>query len=499
MKKKFILILILFFSLTINNLYAALACKNFYKSMNEYSNTHDLDTDPYVVYDELIGFDLGQYYDESTDQFQYKRDENNYFKVGKIYSENLLKSKLKTGDILISINGEDIRNHSFASDEKVYFVDIFKDNTDNKIVIGSLNNNKIEKFEIKVKKEKFAVREPFLDLLIKSVSIDEKKGTFDATIKQDFAYYFPKEDVMVEIANKYLKGSFCYPSLKFMRDNDYSRPDWGLEYADLISRDKSLFSEKYVFNPYYEDGEKINELGILYRSEGVYKFKENYNLRNFPFDKQKLKIWIHQTINTIDDYHATPSSLTEKNLINFTSKENNIPGWNVTNVEVNFKTIEIDKLIFDGLELSMDIERKSSYYIFKIIFPIILILMVCWSAVWIDPKEIESRLTVTIVCLLSLIAYNFVIDSELPKLEYLTIMDYIILVSYIYATIPNFLSIYSFELQKKNRKLTERYEQYEKKYGLPSYLLIIILIVLINASSSPDHAIESLSWMTNTR
>jgi hypothetical protein len=304
---------------------------------------------------------------------------------------------------------------------------------------------------------------------------------------------------MVEIANKYLKGSFCYPSLKFMRDNDYSRPDWGLEYVDLVSRDKSLFSEKYIFDPIYEDEEEINELGILYNSEGVYKFKGNYNLRNFPFDKQKLKIWIHQTINTIEYYHATASDLTHKNLIKFSSKENNIPGWNVTKLEVNYKTTEIDKRIFDGLELSMDIERKSSYYIFKIIFPIILILMVCWSAVWIDPKEIESRLTVTIVCLLSLIAYNFVIDSELPKLEYLTIMDYIILVSYIYATIPNFLSIYSFELQKKNKKLTERYEQYEKKYGLPSYLFIIILIVLINASSSPDHAIESLSWMTNTR
>ena len=74
-----------------------------------------------------------------------------------------------------------------------------------------------------------------------------------------------------------------------------------------------------------------------------------------------------------------------------------------------------------------------------------------------------------------------------------------ILVSYIYATIPNFLSIYSFELQKKNKKLTERYEQYEKKYGLPSYLIIIIFIVIFNINSSPDHAIESLSWLTNTR
>ena len=45
--------------------------------------------------------------------------------------------------------------------------------------------------------------------------------------------------------------------------------------------------------------------------------------------------------------------------------------------------------------------------------------------------EIESRLTITIVCLLSLIAYNFVIDSN-AKLE-ITIMDYIILISYVYG------------------------------------------------------------------
>ena len=104
----------------------------------------------------------------------------------------------------------------------------------------------------------------------------------------------------------------------------------------------------------------------------------------------------------------------------------------------------------DGLRLDFLIERKHGYYVFKVIIPIVLILLICWGSVWIDPKEIESRLTITIVCLLSLIAYNFVIDSEMPKLEYLTVMDWIILISYFYATIPNFLSIASFRLQKTN-------------------------------------------------
>ena len=67
----------------------------------------------------------------------------------------------------------------------------------------------------------------------------------------------------------------------------------------------------------------------------------------------------------------------------------------------------------------------------------ILILLVCWS-VSIHPRELESKLTITIVCLLSLIAYNFVIDQDLPKLGYLTLMDYIILLSYVFATLSNF-------------------------------------------------------------
>ena len=112
-----------------------------------------------------------------------------------------------------------------------------------------------------------------------------------------------------------------------------------------------------------------------------------------------------------------------------------------------------------------------------------------------DPKELEARLTITIVCLLSLIAYNFVIDSELPKLEYLTVLDWIVLISYIYATVPNFLSIISFRLQKTNLKMSDKLEQISKRYGLSSYVLSIFLIILLNANINPDNSSSLISWM----
>ena len=118
--------------------------------------------------------------------------------------------------------------------------------------------------------------------------------------------------------------------------------------------------------------------------------------------------------------------------------------------------------------------------------------MVCWSVVWVNPKELESRLTITIVCLLSLIAYNFVIDKDLPKLEYLTILDWIILISYVYATIPNFLSIFSFAYLKKKNKTSQKIELISKKYGALSYIIIIFLIVFASANLNPEFTSSQL-------
>ena len=60
---------------------------------------------------------------------------------------------------------------------------------------------------------------------------------------------------------------------------------------------------------------------------------------------------------------------------------------------------------------------------------------------WIPTKELESRLTTSIVALLALIAYNFVLNDELPKLSYLTSLDRYILLSYLFCAIQSFLSI----------------------------------------------------------
>jgi len=544
---------ILLLSLLSTNLFAKPLCKVFYERLeNEYSKLF-LEDNP-ITEIETYGFDIDVYFDEKSAHIinpgdsKYKKGDyaklnevetinrelinsgkekityydgiweidkskEGYLKIGKVYTEKLA-GQIKPGDLIISANGKDLRDLDLSrkkNEEDIKYFEDFVNEEEVEFVIQGFDSNKIKytkKFKLKLENLEF--EEPFLDFYIEAVSINEKEGTTNITLKTDFNVTLNDTFLITKLAREILVYENndsddwfeeCTYSTKDWESLEIHDPNYGMVFDNLISKDQSKLDENYfIFPGMTGTWDVITEdyLNISYQSKGEYKFKNEFKLHSFPFDRQTIKVFIYQSRYGLGDYQALLSDFAYRGMASFAKKENAIQGWNIVDYKTAYKVYKDPNNDHhnDGVEFTITVERKSSYYIFKVIFPILLILMICWSAVWIDPKEIESRLTITIVCLLSLIAYNFVIDSELPKLEYLTIMDYIILISYVYAAIPNFLSIYSFQLFKKNRSLTEKYEGYEKKYGLPSYILIIFLIVIINASNAPENTNAMFTWVS---
>ncbi len=549
------ILLIFFFIISINNnAISKPRCDVFYEKLkNEYSSL-GLENEQ-IREAKTFGFDIQVYFDESLARIEHPGDSNykigdsaklkdvvlfnkqlieqgkkeitfqkgdwevdkskdGYYRVGKIWTQKMA-AKLKPYDLIISADGKDIRNLDLSLQKNDSDIKDFTDFFDNKKEIEFIfqsydENGKKFNQKIKAKVEEFDYSDPFIDFYIESVSINEKDGTTNVTIETEFEEMLSKDFPMTKLAREILvfkkdngEDWFeeCQYSTTEWENLETINPNYGMVFENLVYRDNSRFEANFLIFPGMEgtwDFITEDYLSILYKSKGEYNFKTDFRLHSFPFDRQKIKVFAYQSRYGLGEYQASVSDWTKRRLISFANKENAIQGWNIVNHSANYKVYKDPNNQFynDGVELVLTIERKSSYYVFKVILPIVLILMVCWSAVWIDPREIESRLTITIVCLLSLIAYNFVIDSDMPKLEYLTIMDYIILISYVYAAIPNFLSIYSFQLIKKNKPLAEKYEAIEKRYGLLSYILIIFIIVIVNASSAPEHTNSMFTWAT---
>ena len=534
MKKRFkFYFLIIFFSLIFNsNLFAKPRCEQLHENIYNDLNRKDVNL-PHIENKKTIGVRLLKIPDQNKKNFILATNEDGYFKVGKI-TKGELSNLIFLNDVIVSINNKDLRkldlegekalediSEYFDEDEQIVFEILRlnqKTNDYYKIVIDRTSDssepnifNTIEDFD-----------ESVSDFYIKSISVNEKDGNFDATIETDYFQhlderYFLSNQIWQDLVydkkfddGNYLQN-FWYETCTFddekWQELNSVDPTYGLVFENLIQEQRQLrFSEFYLKpqwefklkeNPKDEYDDYVAQDGseLTYRSKSVYKIKNKFNLQSFPFDKQTLRIFLRQDENSIDEERFLVTTWSMIKAEEF-KELNSIQGWNITKVGMDYKIYDhpLKEQYFDGFELTFEIERKSRYYVFKIILPIILILVVCWSAVFIKPRDLESKLTITIVCLLSLIAYNFVIDKDLPKLEYLTVMDYIILISYVYATIPTFLSIITNNyMNSKNPKII-LFNNTTKRYGLLSYIVIVVFILIVSSSTLPEYTSSALSW-----
>jgi len=72
-------------------------------------------------------------------------------------------------------------------------------------------------------------------------------------------------------------------------------------------------------------------------------------------------------------------------------------------------------------------KRRTGYYIWKVIVPLVLIVFMSWTVFWISAENIGAQIGVATSSILTLIAYRFILGNLLPRVSYLTQLDYFIL------------------------------------------------------------------------
>ena len=510
MKKRFKLILffLILNSFLVNANALDSRCEGLFKSIKE--NKLNL------IFDELdykkttdFNFEFDTFYNLETAEWEYKRDDFNNLIISRINDrdeiseivEDLKYSKeIAIGDKLVSINGVKVSSLSDIEIDK-----LLEDYTDFKLTEQQLSNLKFE-FEIS-NGEKIVRSASYLDregqaeasvyVKVKNISdIDVKNNKFtgDLTVSVSWQienlYPLSKEYLIVDNT----KDEFWYCMFSPEEFEEMQIGEVFFENINSIQQNENLIEDKYNFfiSDYFYSSEIYDKedrefVEIIHDKKGNFTFSNEYNLKAFPFDRQILRIKIADPSRDFEWLRLNVDNWTVIGLQDFKSK-GEILEWKIIDTYANYFN-EVDPVstnISSGVELVFEIERNYQYYLFKVVFPIILILLVSWSVFWVHPRELESKLTITIVCLLSLIAYNFVIDKDLPKLSYLTILDYIVLLSYVFATIPNFISIYSFEKHRSRKPIWQIVDRKSRIYGPIIYLILVLFIIIINVSGNEN-------------
>ena len=446
-------------------------------------------------YNEIIGLypfqetrnDIGVFYDFAWNKenkiITIKRDKQNY----PIIRFSLFNKDVQQGASVKKYNNI---NLSESSDEEIKKMHSQEANAkltlkDNKIIllkpnIYDYNDIKLSNFHLE-----------YIN------NIDTNKGILEISFIANFTNKRPELNTLAEG----LLGDELYSA--YQENEYYPIKDAEIkEYKYDVDIRTGMYSSDWEGIYFSYDN---NEVKTLRTESGIGQFRQEFDFKKFPFDKQKLKIKIENSANSTSDlsevwpktgraaaHFVTPdigAFLGLEQYLNNVS-ENYLKEWTVKSTEIISEEIITENYFNEylgkthpyynnSINLVLNIERNSAHYIYKIIIPVFLILSVAWFVLWIPTHHLESRLTTSIVALLALIAYNFVFSEDIPKLNYLTALDKYILLSYVFCCIPTFMSIgFSRFIVKNQRMVTMINKKLRTWLGL-IYIIFIIQIFYI--------------------
>jgi len=432
---------------------------------------------PYLEERNDIGVFFEFAWDKTNQIIKIKRNKDNY----PVVRFSLFNKKdIFSGSVVKKFNDIDL---SAVEDKQVK--EMHKENSTS--VLTLIDNSEISLESKPYKLSDIKLTNFYLDYIN---NIDNTRGILDVTFQADFLNKRPELD-------KYAKG--------LLKNNRFYHIDESL----LIERfSVPLENDIFFSNEYRHDVDVRNvdvalfsydnkNVSTVKNEYGYGQFREEFDFKKFPFDRQRLTINIqhgkiseanpdlnYDKISSVN--FITPEIGPFNSLENF--KNNNIlKEWTVVSTDIVSEEIIvknsydpfIDKLYNqsnNSINLILEIKRNSAHYFYKIIIPVFLILCVAWFVLWIPTDKLDARLTTSIVALLSLIAYNFVFADDIPKLDYLTALDKYVLMSYIFCCIPTFMSIGFSRFIVKNQRMVVNLNRRLRTWLGLVYILLTIQI-----------------------
>ncbi|MGD0291307.1 MAG: hypothetical protein ABSC63_16865 [Candidatus Binataceae bacterium] len=145
------------------------------------------------------------------------------------------------------------------------------------------------------------------------------------------------------------------------------------------------------------------------------------HLQRFPFDSQNLEIVIAPFASGAALIQLKPSSKLTRLL---PGRFLELEQWKLGGITSIEQTMEIGENILVGqVEFRLFASRRAGFYIWTMILPLIVMLIVAWSVLWIAPANFAQQLAIAMPTFLSVIAFSYAMSFTLPRVPYLTFIN----------------------------------------------------------------------------
>jgi Neurotransmitter-gated ion-channel ligand binding domain len=168
---------------------------------------------------------------------------------------------------------------------------------------------------------------------------------------------------------------------------------------------------------------KITPNGNVYSVERFnVQVETHLNIQKFPFDKQQLQFIFSEF--GFSPYKLKLSMLKHVTLMDKTA---HLEAWDVTGASQKIiRSPEGSRYFF-----TVNYQRKSMAYIYKIIFPLMIITLISFSVLWLTKEPVINRLAVVITAILTTVAFQWIVLRSTPTVSYVTYLQSILILTFV--------------------------------------------------------------------
>ena len=182
---------------------------------------------------------------------------------------------------------------------------------------------------------------------------------------------------------------------------------------------------------------RIEPNGTVWYLEEIDAIAESpMQLRYFPFDVQTLEAHFKILGYGADEVRFQPVEEYSSLLPQQGNAIGNA-GWTVEGFSVSagedLSAVAGAHVIGSGSTLRVDVlaKRQYGYLVRVVILPLALIVALSWSIFWMDRESLGNRMDISFIALLTVVAFQIMVEQTLPAIPHLTLMAGFLAINYL--------------------------------------------------------------------
>jgi hypothetical protein len=216
---------------------------------------------------------------------------------------------------------------------------------------------------------------------------------------------------------------------------------------------------------------------VRYAERFAVTLSTKFFLEKFPFDSQDLEV-------VISPFASGAVRIDVKANREMTRL---VPGrfleleqWKLSGIMGVEQTTSIgDTFQFEQIDFRLFAHRRAAFYVWTIMLPLIVMLIVSWSVLWIAPDHFAQQLGIVMPTFLSVIAFFYAMAFTLPRVPYLTFINAFFLSVYLFVffSVLETIAIYQIGNSGNTKRAVTLHSQ--SRWIFPSAYLVTVAAIVV--------------------